>query len=508
MCQNKNIYMRNDILVSWIGRADLRAASGTERAGPGPIVQAANTHPYEAIHLLSDFDASDAKNFVRWLSSQVSAKVYLHPAKLASPTHFGDIYQHAAAVLDKLKQENANVTCHLSPGTPAMQSVWILLAKTTHPARLVQSSPEAGVEEAVIPFDISAEFVPQLLLQSDRRLAEFAQGVANENASFSDIIYRSASMKRVVEQAQRVAVRSLPVLIEGESGTGKELMARAIHRSSPRAGGPFIPVNCGAIPEELVESEFFGHKKGAFTGAANDRKGHFELAGGGTLFLDEVGELPKPVQVKLLRTLQEGIVTPVGTSEERKVDVRIIAATNRTLIDEVAAGRFREDLFYRLAVAIIKLPPLRERAGDISLLIDALLQHVNDEAAKLGLKHKKLSASAKNIMLQHRWPGNVRELLNTLQRASAWSDEESISAEAMRDAILVARPAAQGQEDILGQSIEDGVALEDVLARVARHYIERALAHSHHNKTQAASLLGLGSYQTLTNWMRRYGLDA
>jgi transcriptional regulator with PAS, ATPase and Fis domain len=267
-------------------------------------------------------------------------------------------------------------------------------------------------------------------------------------------------------------------------------------------------VNCGAIPENLVESEFFGHKKGAFTGAASDRKGHFELASGGTLFLDEVGELPRPIQVKLLRTLQEGIVTPVGSSEERKVDVRIIAATNRTLIDEVAAGRFREDLFYRLAVAIIKLPPLRDRAGDISLLIDALLGHVNDEAAKLGLKHKKLSASAKNIMLQHRWPGNVRELLNTLQRASAWSDEETISVEGMRDAILVTQPAKQGQEDVLGQSIEEGVALEEVLARVARHYIELALAHSHNNKTQAASLLGLGSYQTLTNWMKRYGIDA
>lgn len=494
MCRHKTIYMRGNTLVSWIGRTDLRVASGTENAGLGPIAQAANAYPYESIYLLSDFDEADARHFVKWLSSQVSAKIHLHLAKLSSPTNFGDIYKQAVAVLDRLKHANANVTCHLSPGTPAMQSVWILLAKTTHPARLVQSSPEAGVEEAIIPFDISAEFVPQLLLQSDRRLAELAHGAASENASFSDIIYRSLLMKRVVEYAQRVAIRSLPVLIEGESGTGKELMARAIHRFSPRAGGPFIPVNCGAIPEELVESEFFGHKKGAFTGAANDRKGHFELAVGGTLFLDEVGELPKHVQVKLLRTLQEGVVTPVGTSEERRVDVRVIAATNRTLINEVASGRFREDLFYRLAVAIIKLPPLRERAGDISLLIDALLKQVNDEAAKLGLKHKKLSVSARNIVLQHRWPGNVRELLNTLQRASVWSDEESITADAMRDAILVSCPAAQAQEDVLGRPIEEGMVLEDLLAQVARHYIERALAHSHNNKTQAASLLGLGSY--------------
>jgi len=486
----------------------LRAASGAENAGSGPIAQAADAHSYQTIHLLSDFDPVEAKNYVKWLAQQVSAKIHLHPAKLASPTHFGDIYHQASAVLDKLKLESASVTCHLSPGTPAMQSIWILLAKTTHPARLIQSSPEAGVEEAVIPFDISAEFVPQLLRQSDKRLAELAQGMAAENAQFSDIVYRSGVMKRVVEQAQRIAIRSIPVLIEGESGTGKELMARAIHRSSPMAGGPFIPVNCGAIPPDLVESEFFGHKKGAFTGAASDRKGHFEQASGGTLFLDEIGELPRPVQVKLLRTLQECVVTPVGSSEARKVDARIIAATNRMLIDEVASGRFREDLFYRLAVAIIKLPPLRERVGDISLLINAMLAHVNEEAAKLGLKHKQLSASARNTMLQHRWPGNVRELLNTLQRASVWSDDETISAEAMRDAILMAQPAKRGQDGVLGQPIEEGVQLDEVLARVARHYIERALAHSHNNKTQAATLLGLGSYQTLTNWIKRYGVDA
>jgi transcriptional regulator with PAS, ATPase and Fis domain len=180
-------------------------------------------------------------------------------------------------------------------------------------------------------------------------------------------------MKRVIALARRVAIRSIPVLIEGESGTGKELMARAIHQASPRAAKPFITVNCGAIPPELVESEFFGHRRGSFTGAVSDRKGHFERADGGTLFLDEIGELPKAIQVKLLRTLQEGEVTPVGSSEARKVDVRVVAATNRTLISEVAEGNFREDLFYRLAVAIIKLPPLRERAGDLSLLIDALL---------------------------------------------------------------------------------------------------------------------------------------
>ena len=499
--------MADKILVSWIGRTDLKAGRGDAAVGSGPICQAARAYPYSSIHLLSDFELGDAKSFVKWLAGEVSAKIQLHPVKLSSPINFGEIYQGVVAVLNQLTATSVEVTYHLSPGTPAMQSVWILLAKTTHPARLIQSSPEAGVEDADIPFDISAEFIPQILQQSDKRISEMAQGIADSDVEFSKIVYRSTVMKRVIEQATRVAIRSIPVLIEGESGTGKELMARAIHRASPRATNPIVTVNCGAIPPELVESEFFGHKKGSFTGAAADRKGHFERANGGTLFLDEIGELPKAIQVKLLRTLQEGEVIPVGSSDPRKVDVRVIAATNRTLIEEVATGNFREDLFYRLAVAIIKLPPLRERAGDISLLIDHLLEQINLSSIEIGLRGKKLSASAKNLMLQHRWPGNVRELVNTLQRAVTWSDEDVIGLEVMREAILVPQSSAGKRESVLDQPIEEGVDLEKVLERVAKHYIERALAHSHSNKTQAASLLGLSSYQTLTNWMKRYGID-
>jgi transcriptional regulator with PAS, ATPase and Fis domain len=326
-----------------------------------------------------------------------------------------------------------------------------------------------------------------------------------EGAEFGNIIHRSAVMKRVITQARRVAIRSIPVLIEGESGTGKELMARAIHKASPRADKPFISVNCGAIPHELVESEFFGHKKGAFTGAVVDRKGHFERADGGTIFLDEIGELPKAIQVKLLRTLQESEVTPVGSSEAKKIDIRVITATNRTLINEVAQGSFREDLFYRLAVAIIKLPPLRERAGDISLLIDTLLQQVNNAAIELGIKHKKISVSARNLMLQHAWPGNIRELLNTLQRAAVWSDDETIGMEAIKDAILLSPKVGQGDDGILNQSVEAGLDLEGLMTQVAKHYIESALDQTHNNKTQASKLLGFSNYQTFTNWMNRYG---
>lgn len=498
--------MADKILIAWIGRTDLKAGRGDAAVGPGPICQAAQVYSYSSIHLLSDFDPGEAKSFMKWLEGKVSAKIQLHLVKLSSPTNFGEIYQGVVAVLNQLKAANTEVTYHLSPGTPAMQSVWILLAKTTHPARLIQSSPEAGVEETSIPFDISAEFIPQILQQSDRRISEIAQGTPSEDAEFVNIVHRSAVMKRVVEQAKRVAIRSIPVLIEGESGTGKELMARAIHRASPRSSKPFVTVNCGAIPPELVESEFFGHKKGSFTGAVADRKGHFENANGGTLFLDEIGELPKPIQVKLLRTLQESEVIPVGSSDPRKIDVRVIAATNRTLIDEVATGNFREDLFYRLAVAIIKLPPLRERAGDVSLLIDKLLEQINLSSSEFGQKDKKLSVSAKNLMLQHRWPGNVRELVNTIHRAVIWSDDDSIGLEVMREAILVP-PRAESAAGVMDRPIDGGVQLEALMSTVARHYLKKALGHTNGNKTRAAELLGLGSYQTLTNWIEKYGVE-
>ena len=261
-----------------------------------------------------------------------------------------------------------------------MAAVWIILAKTRFPAELIESSKEHGVRTASVPFDIAADFLPDLLARPDRELERLAAGLPPEAPEFSAIVHRSPVMQRVIARARRVAPRSIPVLIEGESGTGKELLARAIHQASPRRDRPFVTVNCGAIAPDLVESELFGHEKGAFTGAGAQRRGYFEAAHTGTLFLDEIGELPKPAQVKLLRALQEGEVTRVGATAPTRVDVRILAATNRTLAAEVAAGRFREDLFYRLAVAVIDLPPLREREGDAGLLLDRLLDQVNRES--------------------------------------------------------------------------------------------------------------------------------
>ena len=373
------------VLLCWIGTTDLRASQGDD-VGEGPIAQAVEKLGFDEVFLISNYLSDDrVTTYVEWAKKRSSTPYRLYEEELSSPTHFGEIYEAAVRVCTAALDEQRNqveLTFHLSAGTPAMAAVWIILAKTRFPAELIESSREYGVQTASVPFDISAEFLPGLLLKPDEQLRSVSVEKPIESANFANIYYRSTVMAHLVERAQRVALRNVPVLLEGESGTGKELFARAIHRHSPRRDKPFIPVNCGAIPQSLMESELFGHEKGAFTGANAQRKGHFESANGGTLFLDEIGELPKDMQVKLLRVL-EGERTEIvrlGSSKPISVDVRIVAATNQTLIEEVGEGRFREDLFYRIAVAYLKLPPLRDRPGDLGLLIDHLIEQINQES--------------------------------------------------------------------------------------------------------------------------------
>ena len=497
------------ILISWIGRADLRAPGEEPLAGEGPVAQALSARAYDAAVLISDYPEREAAPFVEWLRPRTGAAVTVCHEPLSGPTDFGEIHEAAVRVVSGSLDHHgadAELTFHLSPGTPAMAAVWIILAKTRFPAELIESSPEHGVCTASVPFDISAEFIPDLLRGPDERLEKLTAGLPPEAPEFADIIHRSRAMARVIARARRVAPRSVPVLIEGESGTGKELLARAIHRASPRRDRPFLAVNCGAIPAELAESELFGHEKGAFTGADRTKTGYFEAADGGTLFLDEVGELSLAVQVKFLRVLQDGEVLRVGSTTHREADVRIVAATNRSLAGEVAAGRFREDLFYRLAVADLKLPPLRERAGDLGLLVDRLLEQVNEEHARQpGFEQKKFSSGARNLLLAHPWPGNVRELVNTLHRAALWTSGPIIHSEDVREALLPAVGRADSR--ILERPLGDDLSLPDLLASVARHYLARALDKTGGNKTRAARLMGLPSYQTFTNWLKKYGVD-
>lgn len=479
-----------------------------EQVGLGPIGEAVKNREYDMAFLLNNYPAKETNGYSEWLRSLSKAEILLHHQKLSSPTHFGEIYEAAVKIVSELIKKYGRdtlLTFHLSPGTPAMAAVWIILAKTRFPAELIESSKEHGVRTASVPFDISAEFIPDLLRKPDRELERLSVGLSPEAPEFSDIIHQSTVMKRVIAKARLVAPRSVPVLIEGESGTGKELLARAIHRASPRRDNPFLPLNCGAIPSELIESELFGYEKGAFTGADRTRRGYFEEANNGTLFLDEVGELPLKAQVKLLRTLQEDEIIRVGSTKSLKIDVRIIAATNKNLMEEVSAGQFRSDLFYRLAVAILRLPPLRERPGDLSLLIDELLKQVNKESeCEPGYHHKKISATAKNFLLNHKWPGNIRELLNTIRRTAIWSPGPTIALEEVKDALLPEHLSAG--DGILNRPLGEGLNIQDILASVSHHYLSRAMMEAHGNKSEAAKLLGLPNYQTLTNWLKRYGV--
>lgn len=497
------------LLICWLGNTDLKASRGDKEAGRGPIGQALEAFVFDEVILLSDHAKSEATSYINWLKKITEAHVELRPHKLPSPTDFGAIYEAASEELAKLRSKNGpnlDLTIHLSPGTPAMAAIWVLLAKTKYPAVLIESSRERGAREVNIPFDLSAEFIPGLGKQADEALTRLMQGVPPEAPEFSAIVHRCAAMKRTVAMAYRLALRNVPVLIQGESGTGKELFARAIHQASHRNGGPFIAVNCGAIPQELVDAELFGYEKGAFTGASLARAGYFEAANGGTLFLDEIGELPLASQVRLLRVLQEREVTRVGATKPKPIDIRVIAATNRVLPDEIRSGRFREDLFHRLAVGVLLLPPLRQREGDISLLIDVMLSSINAEAStQPGYKHKKLDITARNMLLQHSWPGNVRELHNTLLRASIWATGDKITAEDVAESLAVA--IAPNAETILGRPLEHEISLPEIISDVARHYLERAMAQTHGNKSESARLLGLGSYQTLTNWLQKYGIS-
>ncbi len=500
--------MRYKILLSWIGRTDIRASETTSDVGLGPIAQAVTQLKFDHIILFSNYPKHETKSFIAWLTTKTDASIEHLSVTLSSPTHFGEIYKAVTTCIDNIPNyKDAELAFHISPGTPAMAAVWIILAKTRYPAELIESSREQGVKTAEVPFDLSAEYIPDLYKRSDESIKKLSAGQIRTSPAFEAIVHQSLVMKRVITKAQKVAPRSVPVLLEGESGTGKELLARAIHKASPRRNAPFIPVNCGAISHELMESEFFGHEKGAFTGAVTKRIGHFEAADGGTLFLDEIGELPLSLQVKLLRVLQECEVTKVGASQPIKVDVRIISATHRNLIDDIAAGLFREDLFYRLAVAILKLPPLNEREGDLGLLIDGIMDTINQESTTdPAWTHKKLSVSAKNVLLNHHWRGNIRELVNTLTRASIWSDHEFVTDDDIRDALLIRPNKTDSDEFILNRSIENGIDLQALLAEVAEHYLSRVLKLTANNKTKAAELLKFANYQTLTNWINKYNI--
>jgi transcriptional regulator with GAF, ATPase, and Fis domain len=301
---------------------------------------------------------------------------------------------------------------------------------------------------------------------------------------FGEIIGACPSMIEVFRKLQKVATTDISVLITGETGTGKELIAREIHRRSGRANGPIVVINCGAIPESLIESELFGHVRGAFTGAVSSRPGKFQAANGGTLFLDEIGELPLNLQVKLLRALQERVVFRVGDSKPEKVDIRVVAATNRVLEDEIRAGRFREDLYYRLNVVNIYLPPLRERGDDVLILAKALLSKHADE---LGAHVQGFTPQALAAVKKSPWPGNIRQLENRIKKALVLCDKSLL-----------------GPEDLdLGKNEDSTILpLEKAKEEFQRKYVLEILDRNNGNRTQTARDLGVDP-RTIFRYLER-----
>lgn len=497
------------ILLAWIGNSDKKAVRPEKPNDNSPILEAIKVFPYDAVHLISTFPKSETDDYIKWVKQKdTQIKISVHDVQLTSPTNHEEIYRTATQVIKSIQEKSpeAGLTFHLSPGTPAMAAIWLLLAKTYFPARLIESSKEQGVKEVNFPFELSAEFMPVASSITGDLLTRLMQGLPPESPAFNDIVHQCSAMKRTIAMAHRLALANVSVLIQGESGTGKELFARAIHCASTRSSESFKAVNCGAIPEDLVDSVLFGHQKGAFTGATSDQKGYFEAADGGTLFLDEIGELPLASQVRLLRVLQEREIVRVGATTPIPIDVRIIAATHRSLPERVLSGLFREDLYYRIAVGVLMLPPLREREGDLTLLIESRLKAINAETiTQNDHKHKIISVQAKNIMLNHSWPGNIRELHNTLLRAYIWTTGDVISPEDIREALTVS--VAKKSDGILDIPLENAISLENIMDRVARHYLNRAMAKTHNNKTEAANLLGFSSYQRLSYWLKKYDIE-
>ena len=317
-----------------------------------------------------------------------------------------------------------------------------------------------------------------------------------------ETIGSAPALQEALEVAERVARFDCSVLITGESGTGKELLARAIHRGSPRCKAPFVPVNCPAIPKELVESELFGHAKGAFTGAVNAREGRFSAADGGTIFLDEIGEMDLEVQSKLLRTLQDFEITPVGEARSHRVDVRVIAATNRDLETMSEDGSFRLDLLFRLNVVQIHLPPLRERSGDIGLLLE---HHLDETAERLQVERPLITAEVEALLAKHSWRGNIRQLRNLAERLVILCGGRAVQPKDL-PASVRRSPEAGSERDAVthdfGLKLEDGVDLRQALQDLENQLIREAVRATSGNKNQAAKLLGLNR-TTLVEKLRR-----
>jgi two-component system response regulator PilR (NtrC family) len=388
------------------------------------------------------------------------------------------------------------------PGT-----VVIVISAYASTETAVEAMNEGAYDYVPKPFnkdELLETLAKALKLRTIEQEKELLDGELRRSLNFGMIVGSSPPMQHIYRMIQQVSKTKTNVLITGESGTGKELIAKAIHKESDRRDQPFVAINCGGIPETLLESELFGHKKGSFTGATQDKPGLFQEAHRGTIFLDEVGELSLPIQVKLLRAVQEKVIRPVGGTEDLAVDIRILSATNKQLEKEVIAGKFREDLFYRLNVIEIKVPPLRERKADLRALAQHFLEKYSHE---MGKEISKLSSYALDMMLKYDFPGNVRELENLMERSVALSMTNII----LPDSLALAVHKRRWIEGIKDRrfdldEVARGVSLDSILEEIERAYLDKAITCSNGNKNKAAELLGI-SFRSLRYRLEKLNME-
>ncbi|MEE8553255.1 MAG: sigma-54 dependent transcriptional regulator [Desulfobacterales bacterium] len=386
-------------------------------------------------------------------------------------------------------------------------TVVIMISAYATTETAVEAMNEGAYDYVPKPFEneeLIQTIANALALKTIEHEKEFLDDELKKTLHFGKIVGNSPAIINVYKMIEQVAKTRTNILITGESGTGKELIARAIHEQSDRHDKPFVVINCSGIPETLMESELFGHKKGAFTGATQDTKGLFEIADKGTVFLDEVGEISIPMQVKLLRAVQERVFKAVGGNEDISVDIRFISATNKELEKEVISRRFRNDLFYRLNVIEIKLPPLRERKSDLRILAQHFLEKYSRE---MGKEIAKISSYAIDMLNKYDFPGNIRELENLIERSVALSSTNII----LPDSLALSFHKRRWIEGVKDRrfdldEVKNGVSLDAILAEIERAYLKKALEYSNGNKQKAAELLGV-SYRSFRHRLSKLGIE-
>lgn len=463
-----------------------------EEEQPGPILSLVGARTFDRVILFSTPRTEENTSATRetLTSLHPSMIVEVRDISLEDPTNYVAILKGLRTHIREIAESThaANFFISVASGTPQMHACWVLLASCGEiPAHILNVRPQKFVTRdrpLVSEVDLTSPDFPVVrsgvcnIAASDDGSADFETVVTQLG-----IVGDHPAMRKALEIGAALAPSEAPILIFGETGTGKELFARFIHRLSDRPEDCFVPLNCAAIPKDLVESILFGHKKGAFTGAINDQQGKFDTADGGTLFLDELGELPVSTQAKLLRVLEDGLIDPLGDRKAHKVNVRIIAATNLDLGKAIRRGQFREDLYYRLNVGEIRLPALRERKSDVPKIALHILDHVN----RMLKRPKRLSPYALTRLQNHSWPGNIRDLENVLERSARLSKKDVLDA----DDLMISEPVTYADPLAVLPDPAEGFSLEEYITSARKQLMLRAVELANGNQSEAARLLGV-----------------